>query len=190
MNALAPRFSTPRLQRLLATAVGLSLLLPVALPSALAKPKKAAKVEAVTGPKVDPKAEAIAKHHRMAEIFLEAKSNDLAAEQAREVLKLDKKHLEARRILIAALGRMGKHDEALAVVDAPGQGHAGRRLGSPGSLRALQRQRRQGHGRNGHFGPGGASGCADCRGLPGCPLAGRPAPGRQHQPKRQAAGLG
>jgi predicted Zn-dependent protease len=127
MNALASRFSNPRLQRLLAAAVGVTLLLPVALPSALAKPKKIAKVEAVTGPKVDPKAEAIAKHHRMAEIFLEAKSNDLAAEQAREVLKLDKKHLEARRILIAALGRMGKHDEALAMVDAldkdmPGDG--------------------------------------------------------------------
>lgn len=115
------------LSRVLTACIGLSLLAPIA--DAAAKPKRPAKAESTLGgvAKPDPKAEAVAKHLRMAEVLLESKDNVLAAEQAREVLKLDKKHVEARRLLIAALGRLGKFDEAIAIVDAldkelPGDG--------------------------------------------------------------------
>ena len=85
-----------------------------------AKEAKPAKISPAAA-KAAANAEKIAGTVRTAELLLEAKEHKLAAAQAQEALKLDAKHVEARRILAVALLRDGKSKEALAVLDSLGK---------------------------------------------------------------------
>ncbi len=91
-----------------------------ARPTQAAKPDKAAKSD-----KSSAKSAELERNLRMAQILLDAGDNTDALKEAQEALKIDKTNIQARRILVAALARDHKYDDALIALaslapDLPG----------------------------------------------------------------------
>jgi predicted Zn-dependent protease len=111
-----------------------SLLLRVTLAAATAlpsmsalaaKPDKAAAKEAAAAAKELVRKDDLGRHLRMAQLLLDGGDNADATREAQEALKLDKKSVEARRILAAAFARDKAYDKALETLatldaDVPG----------------------------------------------------------------------
>jgi predicted Zn-dependent protease len=87
-------------------------------PAALAQPAKAPPKEKKLTPAQQKRADEIARKMRVATLLVNSGDFAYAVKEAGEVLKVDKKHAEARRLLATAYLRLKQHDKAVAIVEA------------------------------------------------------------------------